>query len=87
MDNEQLKETFGPYRKPTELTIPKYKTIQEWSMNMAAVINSLCPESREKAIALTKLQEARMFANAAIAIYTKESNDTGSSQNSDSTSV
>ncbi len=72
MTKEQLAETFGPYRRPTETTIPKYKLIQEKSLELAELINNECQESREKSTALTYLQAARMLANAAVAIHTKE---------------
>jgi len=68
MTNE-IEERFGPYRTPTEVTIPKYKAIQEKTLELAALIDDLCPTSREKATALTTLQNAKMSANAAIAIY------------------
>lgn len=35
--------------------------------NIALVINDVCPESREQSLALTKLEEAVMWAEAAIA--------------------
>lgn len=70
MTNEQLTETFGPYRKPTEVTIPKYQAIVEKTLALAELINDVCPESREKSTALTSLQATRMWANAAIAIHT-----------------
>lgn len=72
MNHVDLEKTFGPYRKPNEVTIPKYQTIQEKTTELARLINDLCPESREKSIALTTLQELRMWANAAIAIHTPE---------------
>lgn len=72
MTKEQLNETFGAYRKPTETTIPKFKAIETKTMELAELINNECPESREKSTALTSLQATRMWANAAVAIHTKE---------------
>lgn len=66
-----IEQRFGPYRKPTEQTIPKYGKIQEKVLELALLIDELCPESPEKATALTTLQSAKMSANAAIAIYTE----------------
>lgn len=67
-----VEERFGSYRKPTETTIPKYQAIQAKTLELALMIDELCPESPEKATALTTLQSAKMSANAAIAIYTQE---------------
>lgn len=66
-----VEERFGPYRKPTDETIPKFNAIQAKSLELAVMINELCPDSPEKFTALTQLQFVRMSANAAIAIYTK----------------
>jgi hypothetical protein len=71
-NNDDLENRFGPYRKPTENTIPKFKAIQEKTLELAKLIDELCPVSREKATALTELQGVKMYANAAIAIYTVE---------------
>ena len=38
---------------------------------------NLCPPSRELSLALTKLQEARMFAVAAIALHQEDIEDGG----------
>lgn len=65
-------ERFGGYRKPTEVTIPKYEAISKKTLELALLIDELCPFSPEKATALTTLQSAKMSANAAIAIYTQE---------------
>jgi hypothetical protein len=67
-----IEERFGAYRKPTEVTIPKYQKIQEKTLELAQMVDELCPTSPEKASALTLLQQAKMSANAAIAIYSKE---------------
>jgi hypothetical protein len=61
---------FGPYRPPTEETIPKFKAIQEKALEFALLINDLCPMSQQKATAMTLLEQAKMCANASIAIHT-----------------
>lgn len=63
-------ERFAGYRKPTDVTIPKFKAIQEKTKELADLIFMECPESLEKSKALTDLQNVRMWANAAIAIHT-----------------
>lgn len=67
-----IAQRFGGYRKPTDKTIPKYEKIQEKTIELAVLIDALCPESEEKKSAITLLQQVKMSANAAIAIYTKE---------------
>lgn len=71
MDKKVLGESFGAYRRPTEVTIPKFEAIQKKTLELAELINDLAPDSREKSVALTELQSSRMWANAAIAIHTK----------------
>lgn len=70
--NWTIDQRFGAYRKPTEKTIPKYESISKKTLELAILINELCPDSPEKFTALTLLQNAKMSANAAIAIYTEE---------------
>ena len=65
----QTEERFGPYRKPTEKTLPKFKTIQEKALEFALLIEDLCPCSQQKNSALTLLEQCKMSANAAIAIH------------------
>lgn len=65
-------DAFAGYRKPTATTIPRYEQIQAKTKELADLIFNLCPASREKSKALTDLQGVRMWANAAIAIHTKE---------------
>lgn len=71
MCTELVKKRFGPYRKPTEVTIPKYTAIQEKCLELALLIDELCPPSAEKATSLTLLTQVKMSANAAVAIYTE----------------
>ncbi len=66
MDQDKLKHSFT-YHAPTSEQIPKYEQLRGLAGTFAESINSLCPESREKSLAITKLEEAVMWANKAIA--------------------
>lgn len=68
MDNDDLNKIFT-YQKPSEEMQVKYTTISTLLKELAFTINELCPESREKSLAITSLQLTRMWANAAIAIH------------------
>ena len=66
MSQQDIDNVFT-YHKPTEVQQVQYELIRERARHLAHDINSQCPESREKSLALTKLREAVMWANAAIA--------------------
>ena len=55
------------YHAPTPDQTVKYKSIRNHARFLATMIDELCPESREKSLAMTKLEEAVMWTNAAIA--------------------
>lgn len=45
----------------------KYEEIRELARNYGHRLNELCPDSREKSLAFTALEDAVFWANAAIA--------------------
>ena len=55
------------YHKPTGTQPDRYEHIRESALKFAELINNLCPDSREKSLAITALEESAMWANAAIA--------------------
>ena len=55
------------YHAPKEGQPAKYDTIREKAKELANVIDELCPNSREKSLATTNLEQAMMWANASIA--------------------
>lgn len=55
------------YHCPTDEQAKKYTSIRSRARAFAELIDALCPDSREKSLAITKLEEAVMWANAAIA--------------------
>lgn len=62
----QLASTFS-YRRPQGNQAERYERLRDEAAKMANLISANTPESREQSIALTKLEEVVMFANAAIA--------------------
>ncbi|MCP3885141.1 MAG: hypothetical protein GY700_06635 [Propionibacteriaceae bacterium] len=66
MEQEEIDKRFT-YHPPKEGQPQKYKTIRNFGAVLAKTINDNCPESREKSLAMTKLDEVVMWANASIA--------------------
>ena len=64
--NPQIENNFK-YHAPKEGQPEKYTAIREKAKELACLIDDLCPNSREKSLALTNLEQAVMWANAAIA--------------------
>ncbi len=66
-----IENTFT-YHAPSGDQPRRYGLIRQVAKEMAETIQMNTPASREQSIALTHLQTAVMFANAAIAINEKE---------------
>lgn len=67
---EMIDEVFTFHPANSERKTPeRYESIRDRFREMATFINSECPDSREKSLAVTHLQEAMMFTVAAIAIH------------------
>ena len=66
MTNEELTTRFT-YHAPKPGQPEKYTQIRDAAKTFALLIEQLCPESREKALAVTELEASVMWANAAIA--------------------
>lgn len=68
LTNDEIHERFK-HHPPTPERIEDHQTVRDSSETLAHTFNSLLPESREKSLALTAVQEAAMWANAALAIH------------------
>jgi len=64
--NQEMENRFK-YHTPKPGQTEKYVIIRDKTKEVAQIIIDLCPESREKSLAITKLEEAVMWANASIA--------------------
>jgi hypothetical protein len=67
MTKEQVENTFT-YHSPKGNQPGRYEAIRGKAKELAMLLIESCPESRERAVALTNLQQAIMWANASIAI-------------------
>jgi hypothetical protein len=63
---EELRCRFT-YHKPQEGQPQKYEKLRDKGLELAELVVELTPESREQSLAVTKIEEAIMHANAAIA--------------------
>jgi hypothetical protein len=63
---EQIEKRFT-YHAPKAGQPEKYVALRDKGKELAILIANLTPASREQALAMTKLDEVVMFANAAIA--------------------
>ena len=66
MDPADLERRFT-YHPPKEDQPTRYKLIRSQALSLAQLMNISCPDSREKSLAITHLEQAAMWANAAIA--------------------
>jgi hypothetical protein len=66
MDKYELENRFL-YHAPTGNKAKSHERIRNYVGQMAQEFNVGLPEGREKDLAITKLEEAMMWANAAIA--------------------
>ena len=60
------------YHKPFGNQASRYQNLRDLAKELASMFLDYCPESRERSLALTKLEEAVMWANASIARNEKE---------------
>ena len=65
-------EQVYTYHRPFGTQPGRYEAIRQAGRVLAELIRDTAPPSRETSVALTKVQEAVMWANAAIAINERE---------------
>jgi hypothetical protein len=55
------------YHAPTGDQFDRYEQLRSYALHFAELVHAYTPDSRERSVALTKIDEAIMWANAAIA--------------------
>lgn len=66
MDPQEIHDRFM-HHPPTETRAVVHENARRWVRETAESFDQHLPESREKSLALTRLEEALFWANAAIA--------------------
>lgn len=64
--NDRIENNFT-YHQPKDGQSTKYEALRAKAKELAYLIDELCPDSREKSLALTQLEDCSMWANASIA--------------------
>ncbi len=64
---QTLAELFK-YHPPTAETLPKFAAINQAAKNFAEVVLQNCPGSADRSAAIRLIRDARMTANAAVAL-------------------
>lgn len=67
MEHADILKRFGYHGAPNPQTVKAYEQIRGIARDFAYDIDERCPDCREKSLAMTKLEEVVMWANAAIA--------------------
>jgi len=67
MTNDNIVKRFEHHPPKDEFTVSQHENTRAETRELAKFYEATLPEGREKALAITKLEEALMWANAAIA--------------------
>lgn len=67
-----LEHRFAFHAAPTEEKRNLHTSMRQACYEVARTIDEKAPDGREKSLAITKLEEAMMWANAAVARSQKE---------------
>jgi hypothetical protein len=66
MEQKDLQNRFT-YHASDATKMAKFESIRKNMFALSMLINEYCPEGREKSLAITNLEQAQFWANAAIA--------------------
>lgn len=64
---ERARNNFEHHPPCNDLEIAQHETVREVCRGVAKALIDICPESRELSLALTNLEQAMFWANAALA--------------------
>lgn len=67
MDNQDIAHRFAFHAATTDEKRDAHTSVRQMLARAALSLNSLLPEGREKSLAITKIEEAMFWGNAALA--------------------
>lgn len=68
MTEAQILAELFKYHAPNDSTLPKYAAINQAAKNFAEIVLQNCPSSADRSAAIRLIRDARMTANAAVAL-------------------
>lgn len=66
LSDQEIENRFT-YHSPTGDQPQRYEQLRAKAKELAIMIRDLCPDSRERSVAMTSLEDSVMWANASIA--------------------
>lgn len=69
--DQELENRFVYHPPKTDSRRAKHQQVTDMTLSLAKWLAAICPEGRGLATALTRLEEARMWANQALACDSK----------------
>ena len=66
MTDEEIRDKYS-YHPPSKEGARRHQIMSEAFITLAMIIDEVCPDSREKALAFTSLETAKFWASAAVA--------------------
>lgn len=66
MTPEEIADRFT-YHAPSPEGVKKHEAFSLGFIHLATLIDQVCPDSREKSLAMTKLEEAKFWSSAGVA--------------------
>lgn len=67
MDSRDIENRFAFHAAPTQEKRDAHTSIRQQCRQLANALNAVLPDGREKALAITRLEEVMFWGNAAIA--------------------
>ncbi len=66
MTHQEIVDKFT-YHPPSDAGAQRHESLSRVFVDLAEAVESLCPDGREKSLAFTSLEQAKMWASAAVA--------------------
>jgi hypothetical protein len=67
MDSNELFDRFQTHQPTDDVVTAAHERVRDHAYRFAEMLDTILPDSREKSLAMTKIEEAMFWANASVA--------------------